>query len=388
MLHTEYVRSLQSNYAKILLEKKPEENRYQYCIMNRGSIKGLLPCSLRYINGSAYLYYDITSKQSIMQIFGRRCIDREWLKDFMWSVDRMRQELGRFLLDDQNIIWFPEQVYQDLERNNFSFLYFPYYEGEGSFIKLLDFWIENIDYEDELLVECVYKMYEQYEQNGDTYLQKGIFDDLKILDREDCVAKGVLHEVEAKLQSLDEEYLIEKNKNYVNKDRSEECWQEEIGEKDSKRGIRYFFEERRRKNKEQREQYRQDMEMQMTGYAVAEEVSYAQEEYGRTIYIEETQSNEERVHRLMSLEGCMLAQIDKPTFVLGKKKDEVDLVLDSASVSRMHARIIKEQKDAYIEDLNSTNGTFRNGFRLLPYEKKKLEEGDELKFGKVILIYR
>ena len=38
--------------------------------------------------------------------------------------------------------------------------------------------------------------------------------------------------------------------------------------------------------------------------------------------------------------------------------------------------------------MNSTNGTLKNGLRLQPYEKRKLEEGDEITFGKRILIYR
>ena len=69
MLNTEYVRNLNCNYERILLDKKPEEKRYQYCILNRGGIKGLLPCSLLYINGVAYLYYDISSKQNVTQLY-------------------------------------------------------------------------------------------------------------------------------------------------------------------------------------------------------------------------------------------------------------------------------------------------------------------------------
>ena len=41
-----------------------------------------------------------------------------------------------------------------------------------------------------------------------------------------------------------------------------------------------------------------------------------------------------------------------------------------------------------MEDLNSTNGTFQNGQRMRPYEKKKLAEGDEIRFGKVVFIFR
>lgn len=66
----------------------------------------------------------------------------------------------------------------------------------------------------------------------------------------------------------------------------------------------------------------------------------------------------------------------------------MDLVLQDASVSRMHARVTKEDENIYLEDLNSTNGTFQNNRRMHPYEKKKLEEGDEIKFGKVVFIFR
>ena len=43
MLQTEFVRNLNCNYERILLDVNPEEKRYQYCILSRGGIKGLLP---------------------------------------------------------------------------------------------------------------------------------------------------------------------------------------------------------------------------------------------------------------------------------------------------------------------------------------------------------
>lgn len=46
-MQTEFVKSLNCNYERILLEEKPEEKRYQYCMIGRGGIKGLLSCNLR-----------------------------------------------------------------------------------------------------------------------------------------------------------------------------------------------------------------------------------------------------------------------------------------------------------------------------------------------------
>lgn len=385
MLQTEFIRSMHCNYERILLDKQPEEKKYQYCILNRGGIKGLLPCSLRYLNGLAYLYYDVTSKQNITQLYGKRCIPRAWLKDFMWSLEQIHTELARFLLDESNILWYPEQIFQDLESNIFSFLYIPYYEGEGSFLKFLEYLVEHIDYEDEVLVECVYKMYEQCEQNGEIYLQAQIFEDAKLLNRERVENENIPISLTEKATIMSEDA----SESYP---ASGNEWEEE--KQAVKKGFWYLLDGKRRRDKNARTQYRQNMQMAMEGYAVAEEIPYGdkaeaeEEEYGKTVYIEEAKISREIIRRLYTPDGRIIAQLNSESFTIGKKKGEVDLVLEDFAVSRMHARISKEEDGLYLEDLNSTNGTYKNGLRMQPYERRKLEEGDEIKMGKVVLIYR
>lgn len=91
MLNTEYIRSLNANYERLLLERKPEEKKYQYCMISRGGIKGLLPCSLRYIDGEAYLYYDITSRQNIAQLLRRSLLQ----DNGSWTFCGVCAECGR-----------------------------------------------------------------------------------------------------------------------------------------------------------------------------------------------------------------------------------------------------------------------------------------------------
>ena len=116
----------------------------------------MLPCSLRYIDGNAYLYYDITSRQNIAQLFDKKVINRQWLTDFLWSMRRVRQEMSRFLLEESNIVWFPNHIYQDLEKNDFYFIYIPYCRQETGFHELLEYLIEHIDYQDVEMVEYLY----------------------------------------------------------------------------------------------------------------------------------------------------------------------------------------------------------------------------------------
>lgn len=391
-MRVEYVRSLNCNYERILLEEKPEEKRYQYCIVSRGGIKGLLSCSLRYMDGRAFLYYDISSMQNVAQLYAKNCVTRRWMKDFLWSMRQIKQELERFLLDSKNIIWYPEQIFQDLENNVFYFLYLPYYEGESGFMRLLEFLVEHVDYEDEALVNLVYRMYEQLEQNGEVYLQTQIFEDAKCLEETkplDEITEGKTEEVlqeETGRSGQEDAGKLQDSRESMSKER--EAKEGETKEEAEKRGIFSIFESRKKRGREQRDEYKYAMQSAMEGYAVAEETDYEEEPFGRTMFVEEKVVREQGTHRLLSAEGNLLAMLDKPLLSIGKKKGEVDVVLKDVSVSRIHARILVENREVYLEDLNSTNGTFKNGLRLQPYEKRRLEEGDEIKCGTVELVFR
>ena len=386
MFQAEYVRNLNCNYERILLDKKPEENRYQYCIIGRGGIKGLLSCSLRYLNGLAYLYYDISSTQNVAQLYNNRSITREWMKDFFWSMRQIRQEMDRFLLEQHNIIWNPDQIYQDVEKNIFYFLYIPYYSGECGFLALIDYWVEHINYEDEGLVECVYKMHEQYELLGEIYLQEQIFEDFNSLNEIKQIQENLTETNPREIVSLLEgDMYREETKETYGYSGAE---QENREEKTPKKGFRYLFESRMKKQKEERAEYLHDMQEKMSGYAVCEDSKYQNEDLGKTIFIEEGEEQIQETRGLYYQNGECVARLETPVYVIGKKSEEADCVLKDNSVSRVHARILTEDGRMYLEDLNSTNGTYKNGLRLQPYEKKILEPEDEIRLGKIMLVFR
>lgn len=67
--------------------------------------------------------------------------------------------------------------------------------------------------------------------------------------------------------------------------------------------------------------------------------------------------------------------------------EECTLRIDSAKVSRRHARIIAAGREVGIEDLGSKNGTFLNGRRLASAERVPLHEGDEILIGATLLVF-
>lgn len=66
---------------------------------------------------------------------------------------------------------------------------------------------------------------------------------------------------------------------------------------------------------------------------------------------------------------------------IGKMKSKVDVQIDLPVVSRVHAKIWKEDGVFYVMDLNSMNGTFLNGERLEANEKREIRPSDEVAFA-------
>lgn len=272
---------------------------------------------------------------------------------------------------------------------DFFFMYIPYCQRETGFKQLLEFWVEHIDYEDEALVEFVYGLYEQYTVAGDTCLSRQIFENFKEVEKKERKRLKSPVTERAVEQELKQEPEQKMPQEFNTQQRISEVLEQESVDK--RKGLLSFLGNRRRKadTVSYQEILRQQVGMQALA-AVGEEMTYGEEsdreekdeeEYGRTVYLEERQK--EHTRGLYRDNGELAVRIDKLPFVIGKKKDEADYVLEDRSVSRIHARILEEDGCIYLEDLNSTNGTFKNGLRMQPYEKRRLEKNDELRFGKV-----
>ncbi|MBR6909146.1 MAG: FHA domain-containing protein [Lachnospiraceae bacterium] len=413
MIETEFIKSMNLNFERIKLDEKPEERRYQYCILSRGGIRGLLECSLRYINSDAFLYYNISSKQNLSQIMNKKKVDRQWLKDFAWNLNYVRQEINRFLLDDANIIWEPEKIYRDLDENRWSFIYYPYYNGDNGFSRFLEFMIEKLDYDDDKLVECAYRIYENYENFGDTYLREKIYEDIKWLDNKRNRKKEKVNdsnienvsdtedETEEPGDEIESVFADSQNDEKTTEisGKTESDDEEAIQkEKEPKHGLLAFLEGARKKDKEARAKakkenryamnYRETLEVAEGDEDYGEDKTDNDKQYGKTVYIEKVAEAKDIKKRLFGENGEVKAILGEEPLVIGKKEDECDLVLEDDSVSRLHARIVPEGGGYMLEDLNSTNGTFKNGIRLKPYERRKLVSGDEIRAGSVIIIYK
>lgn len=88
---------------------------------------------------------------------------------------------------------------------------------------------------------------------------------------------------------------------------------------------------------------------------------------------------------VLSLNQSVLGEfaLDKERLLIGRKPEN-DIQVDNLAVSGQHAAIITILNDSFLEDLDSTNGTFVNG-KLV--KKHALKHGDVITIGKHELKY-
>ena len=79
---------------------------------------------------------------------------------------------------------------------------------------------------------------------------------------------------------------------------------------------------------------------------------------------------------------CLL-ELDE--VVVGRGTD-VQLILDSAAVSRRHARLVRAGDTYRVEDLESANGVYVNGEKSSTFTT--LADGDSLQIGDAVFIYQ
>lgn len=115
--------------------------------------------------------------------------------------------------------------------------------------------------------------------------------------------------------------------------------------------------------------------------------NYEADNYGNTVFFDESRIEE---CKLYAVDRRNKRHIELKHFpcTVGKMAGCVDHVLPDNSISRIHARFDRQDGKLLLTDMNSTNGTYKNGLRMQPQETVEIEPGDEIRFGTLNYCYR
>lgn len=94
---------------------------------------------------------------------------------------------------------------------------------------------------------------------------------------------------------------------------------------------------------------------------------------------------EKKIKKAYLIRDNETVEINKDIFLIGRTANTVDYLINNKIIGRIHARIENIDNEYFLTDLDSKNGTYLNGTRLIANERYKLEDRYEIKIANVIL---
>ena len=414
-----FIRGNQKSYIRAACALELEMSyEYQMCTYN--ILGSLLPFHQRSQDGERYLYYEVSGMQSLDVCLQTQKLKREYMISLGKAVIKLCRELSEYALNLGCVVFNPKYIMLSSNEEEIQFLYHfgSNREVYEQLEQLLEFCIEYLDYQDDMLVEELYKVYEHLLEQKELFYLAGEMERLLNILSGEC-GQDTSETLAVPLESLKQQEAIdpfsEREAVIISRDTSSEVAGKEF--RNLKYGLlvlllldagcllfwkpftllKIFFcvatggvllalniFVRRQEKQREKERELQQQSKYLEEYDTLSRSSTQEDGGTQIISIE---SNEGILYNLQESEPQYI-YTGETRKVIGKDPKKAQVLLQQAGVSRIHAMIVKEGKECILEDLNSTNGTWVNEKCLEPRTRYVLKQGDKVRFAGVEYIFR
>ena len=406
-----YQRNIAGSYMKIPVSRI---NEFDERLILKKKLPGLIPVERCFMDGRGEYWYQITGKQSLDTYCRLQDVSVAFIEQVILSVCSEIEILEWNLLDINCLQLEPELVYISNQTQEVLFCVYPENTQDISlgFQQLMEYLLTRIDHKDEEMVRLGYGIYEKTLREGYNILdirefivQRRNERNPQIQDNSERDSLGKATEGrssnEARTGSFERWISREKvskadrtgkqeEKGVLKKQVEEACPVSETGVRDWRNGLGRTQEiwaamqetwghirkllktplipERTKKKELSQADFFYDTE--------EEEELEPVIEIHPTVCIGQGNLREEGLLLYEGRDTYPDYHIQKEVCTVGKDQAS-DLLLQKETVSRHHAKIRKMEDGYYIEDLNSTNGTYLND-ELLSYKEPRLLHSSDL----------
>lgn len=389
-----YERRMTGSFMKLRCDGvKPLDEK----ILLKNTIPGFLSMEKCYVNNEGQYWYDISGMQSLEMRCQYNDIKLEFLEKLVVSICNKMELLENHLVKPECMLFAPQLIYTKAEE-----IYFTAYPAEmktiyTSFQNLMEFMLTKLDHSDAEAIHIAYGIYEKT-LNGN-YSISDIRNAI-IEERQKKVAEKPVDEIIAPiaqpLPKQEEPKQIEQAPSFYDKLRIYLLERLDIklpeikkagktNKSDSKQSDSKQSNSKRMKLKPQKDSRRKrtiEPEDEAVIIQPGEEAEVMPCQVHPTVCLSDYREHPQGMLLYEGMENRNNIIIDKECTRIGQT-DESDAVICKDTISRFHAVINKEKQEFYIEDLNSTNGTFVNDEVLAYKEKKLLKSNDIVRFADV-----
>ncbi len=414
----------------LLTQSSSSENDFTYKedfrmkIISNNNINGIAKTHIQYINSNPVFCYNISGFQSLAVILENKPLDYNLLSRLLYEIYDTLISCEKYMLDIDKFMFAPELVYLSPDYSNIALCYYPlkYEDINVSLRNLFDYLLKHINHHDE---RCVYITYSLHNHCLKDSFSPNIL--MSYLSSEQSKASPStptsLPIEKEPVPSFSTTNISHYGQNNINADTPEKSVPKDLFFRIGILASVFFISliallcmfifnildlaiflflliiligtsclggYNIYKNMEG--PITSLLNKDKTPSDIPSFYINDIEDSGNTILLSTPENN--NIHTLIYTGADMNSKIELThyPFTIGKSSD-CDFTIQNPIISRLHGRITCGVDDLniptyYIEDLNSTNGTFLNNLSITPYQKYPITIGDNISFGHLTYIFR
>lgn len=426
-----YVQDGGRNYLK---SEPVGEVDYIVGMFAHNDIPAFVPVSFKSLNLENYFCYNMNGLIPINQSFEMNKLTADRIEAFLRSIIKAAKSMEEFLLPFDRLITDEAYIYESLgKKDEFHWIY-GIESGSCTFTRLFERLLDRVDYKDDSAVKMIYSLYQAAKESEGMQgvstggsLQRIREKAEEILSaphmsldmraRELIRAenernsikrlKGIEAGTEDKTCSKEIEGADSMARRYRAEAESKKARSQRVDIEDTPKAKTSLFKKRQNEEKSDKTMFVKSKLKKVWDYlnadigskpaklvelqAVGEdEISYNVREVRQP----KPESEGDVSEATTLLTGAMISNgiyclkpedtnednilLTEFPFFIGKSGDKTHHTIEDSTVSRFHARIDREEEELWLTDLNSTNGTFLNGIRLMPFGRMRVNKGDSI----------
>lgn len=414
-MRIEIVQELTGRYMKISVEQ--EEENFGTTLLKYNEVKGILGAEIHCVDNEPRYLYEIGDMICVSELFEKKTFHSEELECFVEQLIQILNLAGDYFLDEKNLVLISDYMFYDETQNQLKIAYLDGFSGNvaDGIAGLMESFMKHMDHHDRELVFLVYGIHKISKDSHFTLNQLSAFIQ-EGRQKTNSISVGDIKGGEEKtVQKLpvrmEEEPLLSVSKTRqqkmlpgFNMSRKKAVYlaagiflflfilrtglldKPVSGEPDMLKvvvfgfGIAavegYLFQKEKKKEEDDVQSARQTDVDDSTTVLVS---SFLEQ----TVVLEEAEDKPVFINLIPEDWHREEIKIRKSPFFIGKDRGKADGILADGEVSRVHAKIVMEENKAVIIDQESTNGTFINGSRVVPWERRRIMDGDRIGISSV-----
>lgn len=426
-----YVQDGGRNYLK---SEPVGEVDYIVGMFAHNDIPAFVPVSFKSLNLENYFCYNMNGLIPINQSFEMNKLTADRIEAFLRSIIKAAKSMEEFLLPFDRLITDEAYIYESLgKKDEFHWIY-GIESGNATFTRLFERLLDRVDYKDDSAVKMMYSLYQAAkESEGMQGVSTG-----GSLQRIREKAEEILSAPHMSLDMRARELIRAENernsikrlkgietvtgdkacskeiegadsmaRRYRAEAESKKSRSQRVDIEDTPKAKLSLFKKRQNEEKSDKTMFVKSKLKKVWDYlnadigskpeklvdlqAVGEnEISYNVREVKQP----KIEASDNAGEATTLLTGAMISNgiyclkpedtnednilLTEFPFFIGKSGDKTHHTIEDSTVSRFHARIDREEEELWLTDLNSTNGTFLNGIRLMPFGRMRVNKGDSI----------